>query len=78
MVVLPVLLAFYDRERNFLTENDRTNPHIRVDHLAFLSSERIDAMSDEEYAHLLDYQLKATQESNIAGASLHGLWIGKK
>ena len=78
MVVLPVLLAFYDRERNFLTENDRTNPHIGFDHLAFLSSERIDAMSDEEYAHLLDYQLKATQEPNIAGASLHGLWIGRK
>lgn len=52
--------------------------NIGVDHLAFLSSERIDAMSDEEYAHLLDYQLKATQEPNIAGASLHGLWIGRK
>ena len=52
--------------------------NIGVDHLAFLSSERIDAMSDEEYARLLDYQRKATQEPNIAGASLHGLWIGQK
>lgn len=52
--------------------------NIGVDHLAFLSSERIDTMSDEEYAHLLDYQRKATQEPNIAGASLHGLWIGQK
>lgn len=52
--------------------------NIGVDHLAFLSSERIDAMNDEEYARLLDYQLKATQEPNIAGASLHGLWIGQK
>lgn len=52
--------------------------NIGVDHLAFLSSERIDAMSDEEYAHLLDYQRKAAQEPNIAGVSLHGLWIGQK
>lgn len=52
--------------------------NIGVDHLAFLSSERVDAMNDEEYAHLLDYQRKATQEPNIAGASLHGLWIGRK
>ena len=52
--------------------------NIGVDHLAFLSSERIDAMNDEEYARLLDYQLKATREPNIAGASLHGLWIGRK
>lgn len=52
--------------------------NIDVDHLAFLSSERVDAMNDEEYAHLLDYQRKATQEPNIAGASLHGLWIGQK
>ena len=52
--------------------------NIGVDHLAFLSSERIDAMSDEEYARLLDYQMKATQEVNITGVSLHGLWIGRK
>ena len=52
--------------------------NVGVDHLAFLSSERIDAMSDEEYARLLDYQMKASQEPNIAGASLHGLWIGQK
>lgn len=52
--------------------------NVGVDHLAFLSSERIDAMSDEEYTHLLDYQIKASQEPNIAGASLHGLWIGRK
>lgn len=52
--------------------------NIGVDHLAFLSSERIDAMSDEEYARLLDYQMNATQEANITGVSLHGLWIGRK
>lgn len=51
---------------------------IGVDHLAFLSSERIDAMSDTEYARLLEYQMRASQESSIAGVSLHGLWIGRK
>lgn len=52
--------------------------NIGVDHLAFLSSERIDAMDDAAYEHFLEYQMKATQEQNIAGASLHGLWIGRK
>lgn len=52
--------------------------NIGVDHLAFLSSERIDAMSDTEYERFLEYQMKATQEPNIAGVSLHGLWIGRK
>lgn len=52
--------------------------NIGVDHFAFLSSERIDAMNDEEYERLLDYQMKATQEPNINGVSLHGLWIGRK
>ena len=49
-----------------------------MDHLAFLFSERIDTMSDLEYERLLDYQMKATQDPNIAGVSLHGLWIGTK
>ncbi|MGI5857124.1 MAG: helix-turn-helix domain-containing protein [Candidatus Merdivicinus sp.] len=52
--------------------------NIGVDHLAFLFSERIDTMSDLEYERLLDYQMKATQDPNIAGVSLHGLWIGTK
>lgn len=52
--------------------------NVGVDHLAFLSSERIDAMNDEEYERLVDYQMKASRESNISGVSLHGLWIGRK
>lgn len=52
--------------------------NIGVDHFAFLSSERIDAMSDTEYERLLEHQMKATQEPNITGVSLHGLWIGRK
>lgn len=52
--------------------------NIGVDHFAFLSSERIDAMNDAEYERFLEYQMKATQEPNITGVSLHGLWIGRK
>lgn len=52
--------------------------NIGVDHLAFLSSEKIDAMDEQEYQKILEYQLKASAERNIAGTSLHGLWIGKK
>ncbi len=52
--------------------------NIGVDHLAYLSSEKIDAMDDEQFKKLLEYQLKASTEENIAGASLHGLWIGRK
>lgn len=52
--------------------------NVGVDHLAFLASERIDAMDELEYARLLEYQMKATMEPNIAGASLHGLWIGRR
>lgn len=52
--------------------------NIGVDHLAFLSSEKIDAMNEQEYQKILEYQLKASAERNIAGTSLHGLWIGKK
>lgn len=52
--------------------------NVGIDHLAFLSSERIDAMNDAEYERFLEYQMKATQEPNITGVSLHGLWIGRK
>ena len=52
--------------------------NVGVDHLAYLSAERIDKMSDEEYAKLLAYQLKASAQRDIAGTSLHGLWIGRK
>ena len=52
--------------------------NIGVDHLAYLASETVDAMDEEEYQKLLDYQLKASAEPNIAGMSLHGLWIGRK
>lgn len=52
--------------------------NIGVDHLAFLSSEKIDAMNEQEYQKILEYQLKASAERNIVGTSLHGLWIGKK
>ena len=52
--------------------------NIGVDHFAFLSSERVDAMDDAEYERFLEYQMKATQEPNITGVSLHGLWIGRK
>lgn len=47
--------------------------NIGVDHLAFLSSEKIDAMNEQEYQKILEYQLKASAERNIAGTSLHGL-----
>lgn len=52
--------------------------NIGVDHLAFLSSERIDAMTEAEYERFLAYQMKASQEPGLAGISLHGLWIGRK
>lgn len=52
--------------------------NVGIDHLAYLSSERIDAMNDAEYERFLEYQMKATNEPNIAGVSLHGLWIGIK
>ncbi len=52
--------------------------NIGVDHLAFLASERIDAMSDAEYERFIEYQLKATKDPGISGVSLHGLWIGRK
>lgn len=51
--------------------------NIGVDHLAYLSSELIDAMNGEEYKRFLEYQIKATHEPTIAGTSLHGLWIGR-
>ena len=35
-------------------------------------------MNEQEYQKILEYQLKASAERNIAGTSLHGLWIGKK
>lgn len=52
--------------------------NVGVDHLAFLASERIDAMDDESFQHLLEYQMLATKDPSIVGASLHGLWIGRK
>lgn len=52
--------------------------NIGVDHLAYLSSERMDAMTDEEFQRLLSQQLLACKEPDIAGTSLHGLWIGRK
>ena len=52
--------------------------NVGVDHLAFLSSECIDATSKEEYERLLEQQRKAAREPSLAAASLHGLWIGGK
>lgn len=52
--------------------------NIGVDHLAFLAAERIDAMDEREYGCLLEQQRKAAREPGLAGASLHGLWIGGK
>lgn len=52
--------------------------NVGVDHLAYLSAEQVDRMSGEEYATLLEYQLKASAQPDIAGTSLHGLWIGRK
>lgn len=51
--------------------------NIGVDHVAFLASDRIDAMQDEEFRRLLCYQLKATEEAGLTAMSLHGLWIGR-
>ena len=52
--------------------------NVGVDHLSFLASEKIDAMDDAEYQKLLKYQLEASSQPEIAGVSLHGLWIGRK
>lgn len=52
--------------------------HIGVDHLSYLSSERIDAMGEKEFQSFLDFQFCASKEPSILGSSLHGLWIGRK
>lgn len=52
--------------------------HVGVDHLSYLSSERVDALEKTEYARLVEWQLKAAEDRTILGTSLHGLWIGRK
>lgn len=68
-----------DEVDNMCTEQQLARMYnIGVDHLAFLFSERIDAMTEAEYERFLAYQMKASQEPGLAGISLHGLWIGRK
>ena len=52
--------------------------NVGIDHFVYLNSEKIDSMSEKEYKKLLEYQYLASKDSQIAGTSLHGLWIGKK
>lgn len=52
--------------------------NVGIDHFVYLDSEKIDSMSEKEYKKLLEYQYLASKDSQIAGTSLHGLWIGRK
>ncbi len=52
--------------------------HLATDGLSSFLSERIDAMSDEEYEVWCKYHYMVCREKSILGSSNHGLIIGQK
>jgi len=51
---------------------------IGVDGLVYPLFDRLNELSETEFADYLAYHLSTCQQSSILGHSCHGLWIGKK
>jgi ubiquinone/menaquinone biosynthesis C-methylase UbiE len=56
----------------------REKYNIATDGIAFMYSDQLQSISDEEFNEYLDYHYDTCENSNILGYSLHGLFIGEK
>jgi 2-polyprenyl-3-methyl-5-hydroxy-6-metoxy-1,4-benzoquinol methylase len=52
--------------------------HIGVDGIVENLSDKLNAASDENFQKYMEYHYATCEDESIIGASIHGLWIGKK
>lgn len=52
--------------------------NIGTDGLIYCVGSKLNAASEEHFREYMQYQLLSCEDQSIIGASLHGLWIGKK
>ena len=52
--------------------------NISTDGLVYAIGERLNAANEEHFQKYMEYHYSICEEQNIIGASLHGLWIGRK
>lgn len=52
--------------------------NIGVDHFAYLASEQINMLNQNDFQRFMNYQYQAMDDPSIRSCALHGLWIGQK
>ena len=52
--------------------------HIGVDGMAYTICDKLNSASEENFRKYMDYHYRTCEDESILGASLHGLWIGRK
>lgn len=52
--------------------------HIGVDGMAYTICDKLNNASEEDFQKYMEYHYRTCEDESILGASLHGLWIGRK
>jgi hypothetical protein len=52
--------------------------HIWVDGIIYNIADKVNAATDENFQKYMEYHYATCEDESIIGASVHGLWVGRK